>query len=174
MAGLFSKGGTPLTPAQLQQQQAAIEQERNATNVWGPVQQYFAHQTMANSPGLQEMGAGQAAAAARAAGTTAMLRGLGGDVAGSGGFFNDLGSGGNAAAAQLGRGLVDATAAGQRQYVQGLQTILGIGQADQSNAMHGLQEAANAQAQEAGAAMQGDQSSRQSAGQMIGLIAMMA
>ncbi|WP_029922247.1 hypothetical protein [Nevskia soli] len=174
MAGLFSKGGTPLTPAQLQLQQSALQQAQNVSSVWMPVQSYFAQKMRNEAPGLQEMERGAAAATARTqgAGTTvgaAMADSNAGASAGSGRFVADLGRGFDATAGATGGGLTAATAAAQRHYAAGLQEILGIGQHDQDIGMQGLQQASNAEAQEAGAAQQGDAATRQTYTQLAGL-----
>jgi hypothetical protein len=175
MAGIFQKGGkgVPLTPAQLQLQQAALQNAQHFSNVWLPLQSFFAQQVNQQAPGLKEMGRGTAAASARAAGDAALGTGLAADsgagaAAGSGRYLRDLGAGFNAAAAGAGAGLAAADAAGDQHYVNGLQQILGVGQADQKFAMGGLQQAANAQAQEAGATAQANQAQAQGAGQTLG------
>lgn len=180
MAGLFSKGGgVPLTPAQVQLQQMAIEQAKNVSGTWIPVQQYFANQLRDSASGLKEMARGTAAGSARAAGDAALAQGLQidsarGAGAGSGRFLADLGAGGNQLATAVGSGLADATGVAERHYVRGLQEILGIAQRDQNVAQRGLQQAAQAQAQEAGAVQQADQATSQSAMQTIGMVAALA
>lgn len=176
MAGLFSKGGVPLTPAQQQLQQVALANAQNYSNVWMPVQTYFAQKVNKEAPGLTEQGRGQAAGTVRARGLNATNATLAADAAhgaaaGSGRYLMDLGRGLNATAGATGTGLAQADAAGNLQYVKGLQEILGLGQADQQQATRGLTTAANAQAQEAGAQMQAQQ---QDMGMAIGLAAALA
>jgi len=179
MGGLFKKGGgVPLTPAQQQLQQQAIEQAQTISGTWMPVQRYFADQVQRDAPGLKEMGRGLAAASGRAAGAGATLQGLAGDrgagaAAGSGRFLADLGGGLDRTAMQTASGLTAATGAAEHHYVQGLQQILGMAQRDQGIATHGLETAANEQAQEAGALAAAQTANAQGAGQLIGLAAAM-
>jgi hypothetical protein len=174
MAGPFSKGGTPLTPAQQQLQQAAIANAQQFSNVWMPVQAYFANKVNTEAPGLQEQARGQAASTARVRGLDETSAALSADSArgasaGSGRYVMDLGRGLDTAAAATGSGLAGASAAGDLHYVKGLQEVLGLGQADQQQALGGLSTAANEQAQEAGAQVQANAQTMQSVGQIAGL-----
>jgi hypothetical protein len=173
--GLLSKAqGTPLTPAQQQLQQTALDSAGNFYNKWLPVQSFFINSTNANAPAQQAMERGQVASSTRTAGADATKALLSRDTAtgatpGSGRYAMALQKGADATTSAVGTGLAGATADAQKRYMQALQTGLGMTQKDQSIAMQGLNTASQAQAQEAGAVQAGNQSSQQGAGQLAGL-----
>jgi|SRR5882757_2018646 len=174
MAGLFSKGGTPLTPAQQALQDAALKAAGNSYNKWTPLHSFFINQTQANAPAQQAMERGAAAGTARTAGAEATKSLLSRDTAtgarpGSGRYSQAMQKGADETAGLVGTGQAGATADAQKRYVQALQTGLGLTQKDQSIAMQGLNTAATAQAQEAGAQVAQQQATNQGLGQIAGL-----
>jgi len=144
----MAKGNVNTSPAMAAYENAMQQSASRSVNFWMPVQQYFARSLNQNQPGLEQGARGLAAASARTAGHVGMQRTLGADAAsgrsaGSGAFLGDIQRGNNATAQASGMGMADATSRTERQWVNGMQDVIGMGQSDQATAQQGMQAAAN-------------------------------
>ena len=144
----MAKGNVNTSPAMAAYENSMKDSAERSVNFWMPVQQYFARSLNQNQPGLEEGARGVAGASARSAGFGAVQQVAGADAqagrsAGSGAFLSDMQRGRNATTQSAATGMADATNRMERQWVGGMQDVIGMGQADQATAQAGMKAAAD-------------------------------